>query len=373
MALRDMRVRSNYDAVMRAACWCLLLVGCGRLGFTTIAGDAGDAGDAATPPPDSADQDLNLVFVTSTRYVASTLTSLAQADAICAQRAAAAGLPGQFVAWIALEGIDPRDRLSGARGWQRPDGAVVADRVEDLLEIGPLFPLLIDELGNDTGVASLRALTGTSIDGTAHADRCATTSMIRGGRTWRTYSAWTSHASQGCDIEGPLYCFGIDRDVPMTLVPATGRRAFVTAPQFSPGSTLAAADQLCATEASLGGLTGTFRALVGTSSMAAASRFDPTGPPWVRLDGIELAASAAAFLRGEQATSLNVDSEGFHTTYLVATGGAVPNDPGTATCADWTTSIGTHRVGDSNAAAREGFDARTNNCNVPFAVYCLEP
>jgi hypothetical protein len=356
---------------MRAAPWCLLLASCGRLGFPTIAEDA--AADAVSNAPDTLAEEANLVFVTSTRYLASSLTSLAQADAICAERAGAAGLPGRFVAWLALEGIAPRDRLSGARGWRRPDGAFVADRLQDLLDHGPLFPLLIDEHGTDTGTTGLRALTATSSQGTADSDSCATTNMIRGGRTWRTYSAWTSHATQGCDLEGPLYCFGIDRDVELTRAPSAGRRAFVSMPLFAPGSTLAAADQRCATDATTAGLTGNFQALLSTSTTTAAARFDAAGPTWVRLDGVPLAASAAAFLRGEQATSLNIGADGVHGTALVATGGAVPDGVGVTTCEDWSTSVGTYRVGDSNAAGGPAFDARTGDCGIAVSVYCLEP
>jgi hypothetical protein len=354
---------------MRAAVWLLLLANCGRWGFATT--DAGDVPVDVPASPDSLEDGPNRVFVTSTLYLASSLASLTQADAICAERAAAAGLPGQYAAWLSLEGIHARDRLAGARGWVRPDGAAVADRVEDLIARGPIFPLMIDELGNDIGTANPRALTGTSDDGNANSDSCATTSMIRGGRTWRTYSAWTSHASQGCELEGPLYCFGIDRNVELAHVPSAGRLAFVSTSQFDPGSTLEAADQRCVDEAAAVGLVGSFRALLGTSTMAAAARFDATGPTWVRLDGVALAASADAVLRGELSTSLNVTAAGNHVTVLVATGGAQPTNVGITTCEDWTASSGTYRVGDANAAGSRAFDARTGNCGTPVAVYCL--
>src|SRR5690606_988458 len=72
--------------------------------------DAG-AADAALP--------TNIVFVTSTQHVAQDLGGLEGADRICADRAAAAGLPGTYVAWLSTRTVDARDRLAGARGWVR--------------------------------------------------------------------------------------------------------------------------------------------------------------------------------------------------------------------------------------------------------------
>ncbi|MBA3541511.1 MAG: hypothetical protein H0T79_18000, partial [Deltaproteobacteria bacterium] len=43
-------------------------------------------------------------------------------------RASEAQLPGTFVAWLSLGATDARDRLAGARGFERIDGLAIADQ-----------------------------------------------------------------------------------------------------------------------------------------------------------------------------------------------------------------------------------------------------
>jgi hypothetical protein len=93
--------------------------------------------------------------------------------------------------------------------------------------------------------------------------------------------------------------------------PVAGRQAFVTVQTFAvDASGPAKADQLCATEAATAGLSGTFKALLAMTSQSAISRvpFSLTGPNWVRLDGVPLAALPLALAAGQIDAPLNVSS-----------------------------------------------------------------
>ena len=74
---------------------------------------------------------VNIAFVTSTSVQISTLGGHLGADALCAQRAEAGGLPSNtYVAWLSTSTVDAKTRLAGARGWVRPDGLPFADTLE---------------------------------------------------------------------------------------------------------------------------------------------------------------------------------------------------------------------------------------------------
>src|SRR5206468_3194505 len=73
----------------------------------------------------------NYAFVTSQR-VPTRFQPLEVADSRCNDAAAAAGLPGEYRAWLSTAAHYARDRLAGARGWIRTDGAPFADTVDDL-------------------------------------------------------------------------------------------------------------------------------------------------------------------------------------------------------------------------------------------------
>ena len=92
--------------------WLLVGSACGRRNFND------DAGVEADAPPGAR---ANYVFATSSLHPGD-LGGLAGADAICQQRATAAGLTGTYVAYLTSGGIHASTRLIGSRGWQRVDG-----------------------------------------------------------------------------------------------------------------------------------------------------------------------------------------------------------------------------------------------------------
>jgi len=152
-----------------------------------------------------------------------------------------------------------------------------------------------------------------------------------------------------CDTQAPIYCFGVGQSVAISPIPVEGRRAFSTDFPFVVGGGLAAADAFCQSEAATRNLAGSFKAVLGTSTGSAASRFDLGGRPWVRLDGMKLTETAREFFEGTSwLTGVNVTPSSSYTdAYFVWAGGASLLEPGTLsdTCDDWTSRTGTTSAG----------------------------
>ncbi|MDD5307455.1 MAG: hypothetical protein PHU25_09060 [Deltaproteobacteria bacterium] len=347
--------------------------------------DAGEDAGAKIP---------NVVFVTSTAHASNALGGLAGADAICAERAATAGLEGTYVAWLSTSEGDAKDRLAGSRGWVRTDGLPFADEVSDLTAGVIWYPPRLDELGNEVDPLTFVS-TGTSPDGTAHADLlcndwtyadagvagdAGVTGDAEIGSAYGGTDIWTNWGNAACDIPRALYCFGIGNDTPVAPQPQSGRIAFVSAAAFMPGGGLAAADARCQAEAAAASLAGTFRALLAAGSASAASRFSAAGAAWVRRDGVPVASSAAAFLGGElpvAAIALAADGK----TYLGNTGvwsgaAAVDETPGAdMTCSDWTAATAAEhgRGGRAGTTSPFFFDMDSNGCGDTWIhLLCLE-
>lgn len=305
-----------------------------------------DAGDAAPPPcPLGAicSGAHNYAFVTSTERVLSTL-GVAGADAHCNELAAAAGLPGTYVAWVSSTTSSARARLGTASGWLRTDRRVLALSAEELFEGRLLHPLSLDEAG---AVRELDvAQTGTLGDGTVADPNCLdwtsseATDRTLAGYPWMTSARWSQGALGQCNGAARFYCFGKDQDAPIAWTPVPGRRAFVTSASFPPAGGLAAADALCASEASAASLGGTFKALLATASASAISRFSVFGPTWVRVDGVPLWTSAAAAKAGAPIeTPILLRADGSRGAAQWLWFGATALDAvGSNTCADWTSS-----------------------------------
>ena len=346
----------------------IALSACGKVGFS---GDAGpDAQVDASAPA------ANYAFVTSTTQLPTTFgADLSGADAVCMQRAAAAGLPGRYVAWLSSPTVNARDRLQGARGWIRVDGKPVVDRVEDLIAGHMYYPIRLDEFGDDIGDSGPEAATATLAAGTEDFDCDGYTNPatgIRQGLPWYTMDGWTTDTIASCTSVLRLYCFGVDRSVMLPPPQAQGRVAFVTAQPFTMGGGLPAADAHCMSEAQLGHLTGSFRAMLGTAGASASSRFDLNGSPWVRVDGVLLADSALGFLTGPRLSSLAVDQLGNPNDRIVYTGGD-PVAPSFYNCTDWTSTAAMGTEGRSDASNLDIYGwLYSSSCGDVASLYCLE-
>jgi cysteine-rich repeat protein len=320
----------------------------------------------------------NVAFVTSTVFTIGSMGGVRGADMACNARAKAAGLPGNFAAYIADSQSSLAARFGAARGWVRPDGKPFRDEID-----GPatFFPPNQTELGttvSDTPVGLGNPGAGDCEDWTSTS---AAAGFFSAGDPGGGSGGWDGAASGiACGASFRLYCLQRDFNSILRVTPTPGRRAFVSADPWVPSGGLAGADAVCQSDAQSAGLTGTFRALLATSSASAASRFSTSGTPWVRLDGIPIVTTptdlaAAQFIAPLQLTSQFV--------YLINDGGwsgsASPQMAGTlaSTCNDWQSSsngsTGTAgRVQFSSFATAFAFDSSVT-CDAPFThLYCLE-
>jgi hypothetical protein len=243
----------------------------------------------------------NFVFVTKQVIGIAGVQPLATAsrgwgaDVVCAADAAAAKLPGTFVAWLSTSKVNAKDRLGTARGWVRPDGRPFADRIEDLVAGKIFFPPNLYASGYEVSVLGASVLTGTGGNGTA-IDTCkdwtepsSPDGKYIGGLAGGTTEKWTQGVYTSCSQSFALYCFGIDGTQAVTTPAATGRLAFVSESSMALSTTgIAAADEICQTEATAAALSGTYKALLAQVGKSAASRFVASRAPWVRIDGVPL-------------------------------------------------------------------------------------
>jgi hypothetical protein len=331
---------------------------------------------------------FNIAFVTEATFTPGALGGAGGADAACARAASNANLAGNYRAWISTSTQSALQRLftlaPQPRGWVRPDGLPFVDSLL-LLQAGEvLWPLRVNERGVSYATET-DVLTGTNGDGSSVASllcgdwRSTSGAFIFGDATAGTES-WTSFGSGLCNAPGyHLYCFGTSYQAPIRITPAPGRFAFLSEGNIAPSSGIAGADALCTQEATAAGLPGSYRAFLATSSVSALSRFDLTGPPWVRVDGIPVVASAAD-LATRPLTSISVRATG---TYLgrgfVWTGISTdPSSPSTAalTCRDWS-SVSVQdmaTVGYETATDPGAWDAFGQEpCNYPYGhLYCFQ-
>jgi hypothetical protein len=135
------------------------------------------------PPPGGSAHEVTgtrIVFVTSTEYQGGELGGLAGADAKCASRAVAAGLPGTYRAWLSDAATSARDRLTHATGaYELVDGTPVTSGWDALVAYGVDHPIDRDELGRVHAQSSPSSCdlteiapvwTGTALDGTYAGD-----------------------------------------------------------------------------------------------------------------------------------------------------------------------------------------------------------
>ncbi len=324
--------------------------------------DGGGQTDAAPPPDgglrldgsvndDAADGGAlspNVVFATSSTHSAD-LGGLAAADGICAARAAEAGFPGTYVAWLSTGDVDARDRLGAARGWARPDGKPFADTVDDLVEGTIFFPPRLDETGADIGATF--AWTATSASGelddeddngscddwtSASASLNATRGATDGGT-----GAWTASGASSCATPRRLLCFGVDDDTPLTVDPFAGRLAFVTESEKLATQGIEEFDDTCQGEADDAALSGSFQAAVATEGTTIADRFDVEGDRWVRIDGTPIVADAESLATAPFDAAISQRADGSYADVTTWFGTSALDEEGTATCDDWSNGLAT--------------------------------
>jgi len=334
----------------------------------------------------------NYAFVTSTRY---TLTELATrvdpggaltaatvvggADIACNERAGAANLPGNYLAWIASSGASAGIRLGSARGWLRTDGLPFADQLPGNL----FYPLQRDELGAAvsastdvlTNADSAGAAQGACGDFTDNTGSSAVTGNPSGGSA--LWSSWST--TQGCGTSFKLYCLGTDNTAVVVAPPppAGARRVFVSNGTFMPGpGGVPAANALCQTEATGATLPGTYKAVLATDGSSAASVFTTRGAAVVRPDNVVVAATDTDFFAEPEvlrAPPERTAGGSLAPPTALWTGAATAQTPGTAarTCTDWTSAAGTGGTGE-NVSSFRVFTLATDACSTAHVLLCLQ-
>jgi hypothetical protein len=293
----------------------------------------------------------NVIFVTSISYP-SDLGGLAGADEKCRQRAQAAGLRGTFVALLSTSTVNAKSRLGTARGWVRTDGKPFADRQQDLFSTSPTaidsartyYPPNLDEFGNALP-AGITVSSGTRYDGILDPqggscnDWTSTAAMSKTiGRPTDGAHGYIFYGWSSCPYSANLTCIEISRTsrVDPPSPPQIRRAAFVSAGYFYPSNGLASADAICTSEAAAASLPGTYRAFLATTQASAMSRFDVGGAPWVRVDGVVLAATASDFAAGNWLAPLNVTARSAYIgNFAVWVGAPGPSALGISNCNDW--------------------------------------
>ncbi|MBL4636147.1 MAG: hypothetical protein JKY56_19965, partial [Kofleriaceae bacterium] len=205
-------------------------LGCGEVEVPAGTSDAATGTpDAATGTPDAeppcplgaiCGPDQNIAFVTSMPVFPGSLGGLSGGDDLCNSRADAAGLPGTYIAWLSDSTTDAATRIieANASGWVRPDGRPFALSRARLLTGQLLYPLSLDENGNE---ALVNVVSGTSMEGTRTTDTCgdwtSETEQGESGRSDFVSRAWTSFGAFPCTSPAHIYCLGVDFDSPLTL------------------------------------------------------------------------------------------------------------------------------------------------------------
>jgi len=337
---------------------------------------------------------------------------LAAGDAICQARATAANLanPDQYVAWLSDDANDAYCRVTGFSGkrsancgqpsrpttggpWVRFDKFPFSPSLTALTSQHVVYaPIVFDENGDP---APRTTFTGTNEDGTSDfespQENCqgwtssSAAVSTTAGDALRSSGSWTSSASPTCSEAESLICIQKGSGNPLPPFDNPGVPAFVSESggggnlstrSGANGQTgLAAADAVCQSEAAEHGIWGAqfFRAWLSDSTTSAIDRITGNGP-WVRLDGVEIAASKSD-LTGALIAPLNVSSTGFYFGNDATWTGSTPAGlSGAATCADWTSSSSSDlgQIGTVNfAASGWGGSAGGVECDAGFSLYCF--
>ncbi len=156
-----------------------------------------------------------IAFVTSTLHKG-TIGGLDGADAICGTRAAEAGLPGDFRAWLADASGSPSTRFVKSLGpYLRTDEKEIAESYDDLVEYGLTRPLDVDEWGEMVKKAPGSAWTNVLSNGTLHLveSSCDGWTSDKSGSAFtgdyrETGPDWTQTPRRTkCSRQLRLYCF----------------------------------------------------------------------------------------------------------------------------------------------------------------------
>jgi hypothetical protein len=149
-------------------------------------------------------------FVTSTLTQGKALGGVTGADAICNNTAKAAGLAGNYVAWISASNANAVDRVKSNGPWKLVDGTQIAASKADFTRGGLAAAFRKDEKGAVPPVELDFVWTGTGPNGTVADATCADWSANgtsgKVGEAERTDNRWTLAQDLDCTEARRLYC-----------------------------------------------------------------------------------------------------------------------------------------------------------------------
>jgi hypothetical protein len=226
---------------------------------------------------------------------------------------------------------------------------------------------------------------GTTVTGFTCLDWTSSSNTDNGaiGLTTRGPGGWSDEfggpEGVSCDNLPELYCFDTSHVTPLTYTPAAGRIAFVSKAKFNTTSGVAGADALCQGEATAAGLLNptNFLALLSTSTVSAASRFDLSAPsmPYVRPDGIKIADAPTIEMGAALDSGFWQNADGTYEHSSAWTGSSAPSSTGATNCSDWSSnSSGTSGDAGFSGVTDPSWWSPVNNapCDNSLSVYCLE-
>jgi cysteine-rich repeat protein len=155
------------------------------------------------------------VFVTSEQFMGD-LGGVSGADLRCMVEASAAGLPGEFRAWISAPGEDAFVRIGGqdfAGRYVLVDGTFVSHGGDDLIDGELHHPIDRDPFG---GPAFALVWTGTDASGASsdYPETCfGWQEFLSAGRAGESHGFgpwWTFAVKLPCDETAALYCFEVE-------------------------------------------------------------------------------------------------------------------------------------------------------------------
>jgi hypothetical protein len=321
----------------------------------------------------------NIVFISSASH-SGNFGGITGGPTFCNSLAAAAGIPGHFVAFLATSTTTTFSTLGSARGWIRPDGLPVTDTVSGFQNNQTMFyPPALNELGQMQDQPFFTGTGGTSTCG----DWTVTTGLAEGGES-PLDEAGRFFGIDGVSCGGaPVMCFGTDLTSQVSVTPVVGRHVFASSGAFTVTSGVAGGDSLCQSAASAAGLANPthFLALLSTTKASAASRFNLNGATWVRPDGVQVAATPTAFMAGTLMAPVSVNESGAVSGNYAWIGSVAGANSLAASanesCSDWSTASATVN-GAIDDPHRGNYDALGNlitvacNTNYGTALYCLE-
>lgn len=332
------------------------------------------------------------VFVTSTGWSGLDMYGVGGADYKCNQLAAAAGIGGNYLAWIA-DGTgtgDPLDRFDqNPAGYRLRNGTVIATDWNDLIDASNLpVSINMDQTGATVG-GSAKVWTNVDQDGeyvhnTRHCDEWSVNAGTAGihGVTDMVNIQWTNKGQDiACNQSNRLYCFEQFPDPPGTAG-TDYKRVFVTSQTYSALNVggIAGADAKCNSLATAAGLTGTYMAWLSDSTNNPSGRFTQATVPYRMVNGARLADNWSDLTSGEGLqTGVVLNESGavigssqpriWSNTYYYGSAVSTTNH-----CNNWTSNaaaIGTYgRVGAVNT--KWSSDTTPLGCNQMYRLLCFE-